>query len=155
MLIRLWKRHVAEKMGLAVEPVSTQVIPRDQARCGFSPALGVIASSVERLAVEIRHLQRSEVLEAEEYFRQRPERLFGDAAQAQPDPDGKSHRSCPAGPNVRDTPAMENVALWHERDISHSSVERGIGPDATIHSRLCACTVWRALLKICLFTLTA
>ena len=118
-------------MGLAVEPVSTQVIPRDR-HAAFFAALGVVASSVERLAVEIRHLQRTEVLEAEEPF----------------DPGQKGSSAMPHKRNpiltenltglarlVRSAvvPAMENVALWHERDISHSSVERGIGPDATIH----------------------
>jgi adenylosuccinate lyase len=123
--------YVAEKMGLTVEPVSTQVIPRDR-HAAFFAALGVVASSVERLAVEIRHLQRTEVLEAEEPF----------------DPGQKGSSAMPHKRNpiltenltglarlVRSAvvPAMENVALWHERDISHSSVERGIGPDATIH----------------------
>ena len=125
------EEYVAEKMGLSVEPVSTQVIPRDR-HAAFFAALGVVASSVERLAVEIRHLQRTEVLEAEEPF----------------DPGQKGSSAMPHKRNpiltenltglarlVRSavTPAMENVALWHERDISHSSVERGIGPDATIH----------------------
>jgi len=123
--------YVAEKMGLAVEPVSTQVIPRDRHAAYFA-ALGVVASSVERLATEIRHLQRTEVLEAEEPF----------------DPGQKGSSAMPHKRNpiltenltglarlVRSAvvPAMENVALWHERDISHSSVERGIGPDATVH----------------------
>jgi len=123
--------HVAEKMGLKVEPVSTQVIPRDR-HAAFFGALGVIASSIERLATEIRHLQRSEVLEVEEFF-------------------SKGQKGSSAMPHKRNpiltenltglarlvrmsvVPAMENVALWHERDISHSSVERGICPDATIH----------------------
>ena len=123
--------YVADKLGLAVEPVSTQVIPRDRHAAYFA-ALGVVASSMERLAVEIRHLQRTEVLEAEEPF----------------DPGQKGSSAMPHKRNpiltenltglarlVRSavTPAMENVALWHERDISHSSVERGIAPDATIH----------------------
>ena len=125
------EQHVAEKMGLAVEPVSTQVIPRDRHAAYFA-ALGVVASSIERLATEIRHLQRTEVLEAEEPF----------------DPGQKGSSAMPHKRNpiltenltglarlVRSavTPAMENVALWHERDISHSSVERGIAPDATVH----------------------
>ena len=123
--------YVAEKMGLSIEPVSTQVIPRDR-HAAFFAALGVIASSIERFAVEVRHLQRSEVLEAEEFF-------------------SKGQKGSSAMPHKRNpiltenltglarlvrmcvVPAMENVALWHERDISHSSVERGIGPDATIH----------------------
>ena len=125
------EEYVAEKMGLQVEPVSTQVIPRDR-HAAFFAALGVVASSIERLAVEIRHLQRTEVLEAEEFF-------------------DKGQKGSSAMPHKRNpiltenltglarlvrsavTPAMENVALWHERDISHSSVERGIGPDATCH----------------------
>ena len=123
--------HVADKMGLGVEPVSTQIIPRDR-HAAFFASLGIIASSIERLATEIRHLQRSEVLEAEEFF-------------------SKGQKGSSAMPHKRNpiltenltglarlvrmcvVPAMENVALWHERDISHSSVERGIGPDATIH----------------------
>ena len=123
--------HVAEKMHLTVEPVSTQVIPRDRHAAYFA-ALAVVASSVERLATEIRHLQRTEVLEAEEPF----------------DPGQKGSSAMPHKRNpiltenltglarlVRSAvvPALENVALWHERDISHSSVERGIGPDATVH----------------------
>ena len=125
------EQHVAEKMGLAVEPVSSQVIPRDRHAAYFA-ALGVIASSIENIAVEIRHLQRTEVLEAEEFF-------------------SKGQKGSSAMPHKRNpvltenltglarlvrmavVPAMENVALWHERDISHSSVERGIAPDTTIH----------------------
>ena len=123
--------HVAEKMGLGIEPVSSQVIPRDRHAAYFA-ALGVIASSIENIAVEIRHLQRTEVLEAEEFF-------------------SKGQKGSSAMPHKRNpvltenltglarlvrmavVPAMENVALWHERDISHSSVERGIGPDSTVH----------------------
>ena len=122
--------HVAEKLGLAVEPVSTQVIPRDR-HAMFFATLGVIASSIERLATEIRHLQRTEVLEAEEYF-----------APGQKGSSAMPHKRNPVltenltglARMVRGyaVPAMENVALWHERDISHSSVERYIGPDATI-----------------------
>jgi adenylosuccinate lyase len=123
--------YVADKMGLAVEPVSTQVIPRDRHAAYFA-ALAVVASSIERLAVEIRHLQRTEVLEAEEPF----------------DPGQKGSSAMPHKRNpiltenltglarlVRSAvvPAMENVALWHERDISHSSVERAIAPDSTVH----------------------
>src|ERR1700754_3054432 len=125
------EEHVAQQMGLAVEPVSTQVIPRDRHAAYFA-ALAVVASSIERLAVEIRHLQRTEVLEAEEPF----------------DPGQKGSSAMPHKRNpiltenltglarlVRSAvvPALEDVALWHERDISHSSVERGIGPDATVH----------------------
>ncbi len=122
--------HVAEKMGLAVEPVSTQVIPRDR-HAMFFAALAVIASSVERLATEVRHLQRTEVLEAEEYF-----------SPGQKGSSAMPHKRNPVLTEnltglarlVRSMalPAMENVALWHERDISHSSVERNIGPDATV-----------------------
>jgi adenylosuccinate lyase len=122
--------HVAAKLGLAVEPVSTQVIPRDRHAMYFA-TLGVIASSVERLATEVRHLQRTEVLEAEEYF-----------APGQKGSSAMPHKRNPVltenltglARMVRGyvTPALENVALWHERDISHSSVERYIGPDATI-----------------------
>src|SRR5436190_15999269 len=123
--------HVAEKLGLAVEPVSTQVIPRDRHAAYFA-ALAVVGASIERLATEIRHLQRTEVLEAEEPF----------------DPGQKGSSAMPHKRNPILTenltglarliraavvPAMENVALWHERDISHSSVERGIAPDATVH----------------------
>ena len=122
--------HVAEKLGLTVEPVSTQVIPRDR-HAMFFATLGVIASSIERLAVEVRHLQRTEVLEAEEYF-----------SPGQKGSSAMPHKRNPVltenltglARMVRSyaMPAMENVALWHERDISHSSVERYIGPDATI-----------------------
>jgi adenylosuccinate lyase len=122
--------HVAERLGLKVEPISTQVIPRDR-HAMFFATLGVIASSIERLAVEIRHLQRTEVLEAEEYF-----------SPGQKGSSAMPHKRNPVLTEnltglarlVRSavTPALENVALWHERDISHSSVERGIGPDATI-----------------------
>ncbi len=122
--------HVAEKMGLTVEPVSTQVIPRDR-HAMFFATLGVIASSIERLATEVRHLQRTEVLEAEEYF-----------SPGQKGSSAMPHKRNPVltenltglARMVRGyvTPALENVALWHERDISHSSVERYIGPDATI-----------------------
>jgi len=124
------EQHVADKMGLTVEPVSTQVIPRDR-HAMFFATLGVIASSIERLATEIRHLQRTEVLEAEEYF-----------APGQKGSSAMPHKRNPVltenltglARMVRAyvTPALENVALWHERDISHSSVERYIGPDATI-----------------------
>jgi adenylosuccinate lyase len=124
------EEHVAKAMGLTAEPVSTQVIPRDRHAMYFA-TLGVIASSIERVATEIRHLQRTEVLEAEEYFSQGPEGLVGDAAQAQPGADRKPHRPARLV-RMAVTPAMENVALWHERDISHSSVERMIGPDTTV-----------------------
>ena len=122
--------HVAAQMGLSPEPVSTQVIPRDRHAMYFA-TLGVIASSIERLATEIRHLQRTEVLEAEEYF-----------SPGQKGSSAMPHKRNPVltenltglARMVRSavTPALENVALWHERDISHSSVERMIGPDATV-----------------------
>ena len=122
--------HVAAKLGLAIEPVSTQVIPRDR-HAMFFATLGVIAGSIERLATEVRHLQRTEVLEAEEYF-----------SPGQKGSSAMPHKRNPVltenltglARMVRGyvTPALENVALWHERDISHSSVERYIGPDATI-----------------------
>ena len=125
------EEYVAEKMGLQPEPVSSQVIPRDRHAAYFA-ALAVIASSIENIATEIRHLQRTEVLEAEEYF--------------SPGQKGSSAMPHKRNPILTENltglarlvrmsviPALENVALWHERDISHSSVERGIGPDATIH----------------------
>jgi adenylosuccinate lyase len=124
------EEHVANELGLSVEPVSTQIIPRDR-HAYFFATLGVIASSIERLATEIRHLQRTEVLEAEEYF-----------SPGQKGSSAMPHKRNPVltenltglARMVRGyvTPAMENVALWHERDISHSSVERFTGPDATI-----------------------
>ncbi len=125
------EEHVATALGLEVEPVSTQVIPRDRHAMYFS-VLGVIASSIERLATEIRHLQRTEVLEAEEFF-----------SPGQKGSSAMPHKRNPVLTEnltglarlVRSAvmPALENVSLWHERDISHSSVERGIGPDATVH----------------------
>jgi adenylosuccinate lyase len=122
---------VAAKLNLAVEPVSTQVIPRDRHAAYFA-ALGVIASSIERIATEIRHLQRTEVLEAEEYF---SEGQKGSSAMPHKRNPVLTENLTGLARLVRSAvvPAMENVALWHERDISHSSVERGIGPDATIH----------------------
>ena len=122
--------HVAKAMGLAVEPVSTQVIPRDRHAMYFA-TLGVVASSVERLATEIRHLQRTEVLEAEEFF---SEGQKGSSAMPHKRNPVLSENLTGLARLVRGyaIPALENVALWHERDISHSSVERVIGPDATI-----------------------
>jgi len=124
------EEHVAARLGLRVEPVSTQVIPRDR-HAMFFATLGVIASSIERVATEVRHLQRTEVLEAEEYF-----------SPGQKGSSAMPHKRNPVltenltglARMVRSAaiPALENVALWHERDISHSSVERYIGPDATI-----------------------
>src|SRR6185436_1852939 len=122
--------YVAKKLGLAPEPVSTQIIPRDRHAMYFT-TLAVVASSLERLAIEIRHLQRTEVLEAEEFF-----------SEGQKGSSSMPHKRNPVltenitglARMVRSycLPAMENVALWHERDISHSSVERMIGPDATV-----------------------
>ena len=122
--------HVAQAMGLSIEPVSTQVIPRDR-HAFFFATLGVVASSVERLAVEIRHLQRTEVLEAEEFF---SEGQKGSSAMPHKRNPVLTENLTGLARLVRGMalPAMENVALWHERDISHSSVERMIGPDATI-----------------------
>ena len=124
------EEHVAAKLGLRPEPVSTQVIPRDR-HAAFFAALGVVASSVERLAIEIRHLQRTEVLEAEEYF---SEGQKGSSAMPHKRNPVLTENLTGLARMVRSAviPAMENVALWHERDISHSSVERMIGPDATI-----------------------
>ena len=122
--------HVAKAMGLAVEPISTQIIPRDRHAMYFA-TLGVIASSIERLATEIRHLQRTEVLEAEEFF---SEKQKGSSAMPHKRNPVLSENITGLARMVRAyaLPAMENVALWHERDISHSSVERMIGPDATV-----------------------
>jgi adenylosuccinate lyase len=122
--------HVADKMGLSAEPVSTQVIPRDR-HAMFFATLGVVASSIERLATEVRHLQRTEVLEAEEYF---SEGQKGSSAMPHKRNPVLTENLTGLARLVRGMalPAMENVALWHERDISHSSVERMIGPDSTI-----------------------
>jgi adenylosuccinate lyase len=123
--------HVAAKLGLAVEPISTQVIPRDR-HAAFFAALALTAAAIERLATEIRHLQRTEVREAEEYFS--PGQKGSSAMPHKRNP-VLTENLCGLARLVRSalTPALENVALWHERDISHSSVERGIAPDATIH----------------------
>ncbi len=124
------EEHVAQKLGLTPEPVSTQIIPRDR-HAMFFATLGVVASSIERLATEIRHLQRTEVLEAEEYF---SEGQKGSSAMPHKRNPVLSENLTGLARLVRGMalPAMEDVALWHERDISHSSVERVIGPDATI-----------------------
>ncbi|WP_431862250.1 adenylosuccinate lyase [Azospirillum sp.] len=124
------EQYVAEKLGLSVEPVSTQVIPRDR-HAMFFAVLGVIASSLENLAVEVRHLQRTEVREAEEFFH--PGQKGSSAMPHKRNP-VLSENITGLARIVRSAvvPAMENVALWHERDISHSSVERMIGPDATV-----------------------
>jgi adenylosuccinate lyase len=122
--------HVAAKLGLAIEPVSTQVIPRDRHAMYFA-TLAVVAGSIERLAVEIRHLQRTEVLEAEEYFA--PGQKGSSAMPHKRNPILTENLTGQARMiRAYALPALENVALWHERDISHSSVERFIGPDATI-----------------------
>jgi adenylosuccinate lyase len=124
------EEHVAKAMGLTPEPISTQVIPRDRHAMYFA-TLGVIASSVERLATEVRHLQRTEVLEAEEFF---SEGQKGSSAMPHKRNPVLSENLTGLSRMVRGyvTPALENVVLWHERDISHSSVERMIGPDATV-----------------------
>ncbi len=124
------EEYVAAKLGLQPEPVSTQVIPRDR-HAMFFATLGVIASSIERLSIEIRHLQRSEVYEAEEFF---SEGQKGSSAMPHKRNPVLTENLTGLARMVRSyaMPAMENVALWHERDISHSSVERMIGPDATI-----------------------
>jgi adenylosuccinate lyase len=124
------EEHVAKAMGLAVEPVSTQVIPRDR-HAMFFATLGVVAASVERLAIEIRHLQRTEVLEAEEFF---SEGQKGSSAMPHKRNPVLTENLTGLSRMVRAyvTPALENVALWHERDISHSSAERMMGPDATV-----------------------
>ena len=125
------EEYVAQKLGLTPEPVSTQVIPRDRHAMYFA-SLAVVASSIERLATEIRHLQRTEVLEVEEYF---SEGQKGSSAMPHKRNPVLTENLTGLARLVRSAvvPALENVALWHERDISHSSVERGIGPDATIH----------------------
>jgi adenylosuccinate lyase len=124
------EEFVAKKLGLKVEPISTQVVPRDRHAFYFA-TLGVVAGSVERLATEVRHLQRTEVLEAEEYF---SEGQKGSSSMPHKRNPVLSENLTGLSRVVRGyvTPALEDVALWHERDISHSSVERVIGPDATI-----------------------
>ncbi|MEM9181198.1 MAG: adenylosuccinate lyase [Pseudomonadota bacterium] len=122
--------HVCDKLGLAPEPISTQVIPRDR-HAAFFATLGVIASSIENVATEIRHMQRTEVLEAEEFFSSGQK---GSSAMPHKRNPVLSENLTGLARMVRSAvvPALENVALWHERDISHSSVERNIGPDATV-----------------------
>jgi adenylosuccinate lyase len=124
------EQYVAEKLGLTPEPVSTQIIPRDR-HAAFFCTLGIIASAIERLATEVRHLQRSEVREAEEFFH--PGQKGSSAMPHKRNP-VLSENLCGLARIVRSAvvPALENVTLWHERDISHSSVERAIGPDATV-----------------------
>ncbi len=124
------EKHVAKKLGLKVEPISTQVIPRDRHAFYFS-VLGIIAGSVERVATEIRHLQRTEVYELQEFFSKKQK---GSSAMPHKKNPILSENLTGLSRMVRSTviPALENIALWHERDISHSSVERNIGPDANI-----------------------
>ena len=124
------EKHVAKKIGLKVEPISTQVIPRDRHAFYFS-VLGIIAGSIERVATEIRHLQRTEVYELQEYFSKKQK---GSSAMPHKKNPILSENLTGLARMVRSmvNPALENIALWHERDISHSSVERNIGPDANI-----------------------
>ena len=124
------EEHVAKALGLNVEPVSTQIIPRDRHAAFFS-TMGIIASSIERLATEIRHLQRSEVLEVEEYFSSKQK---GSSSMPHKRNPVLTENLTGLARVVRSSvmPALENISLWHERDISHSSVERFIGPDTTI-----------------------
>ena len=124
------EKHVAKKLGLKIEPISTQVIPRDRHAFYFS-VLGIIAGSIERVAIEIRHLQRTEVYELQEYFSKNQK---GSSAMPHKKNPILSENLTGLARMVRSTvmPALENIALWHERDISHSSVERNIGPDANI-----------------------
>ena len=124
------EEHVAKALGLNIEPVSTQIIPRDRHAAFFS-TMGIIASSIERLATEIRHLQRSEVLEVEEYFSSKQK---GSSSMPHKRNPVLTENLTGLARVVRSSvmPALENIALWHERDISHSSVERFIGPDTTI-----------------------
>ncbi len=124
------EKYVAKKLGLRIEPISTQVIPRDR-HAQFFTTLGIIASSIERFAIEIRHLQRTEVLEVEEFFGKKQK---GSSAMPHKKNPILSENLTGLARLIRSTvvPALENVALWHERDISHSAVERNIGPDSTI-----------------------
>ena len=124
------EKHVAKKLGLKVEPISTQVIPRDRHAFYFS-ILGIIAGSIERVAIEIRHLQRTEVYELQEFFSKKQK---GSSAMPHKKNPILSENLTGLARMVRSAviPALENIALWHERDISHSSVERNIGPDANI-----------------------
>ena len=124
------ENYVAKKLELSVEPISTQVIPRDR-HAQFFSTLGIIASSIERFAIEIRHLQRTEVLEVEEFFGKKQK---GSSAMPHKKNPILSENLTGLARLIRSTvvPALENIALWHERDISHSAVERNIGPDATI-----------------------
>ena len=129
-LIQMVEKYVAKKLGLKVEPISTQIIPRDRHAFYFS-VLGIIAGSIERVAVEIRHLQRTEIYELQEYFSKNQK---GSSAMPHKKNPILSENLTGLSRMIRSTviPALENIALWHERDISHSSVERNIGPDANI-----------------------
>ena len=124
------EKYAAKKLGLYVEPISTQIIPRDRHAFYFS-VLGIIAGSIERVTTEIRHLQRSEVYELQEYFSKDQK---GSSAMPHKKNPILSENLTGLSRIVRShvVPALENIALWHERDISHSSVERNIGPDANI-----------------------
>ena len=124
------EKHVAKKLGLKIEPISTQIIPRDRHAFYFS-VLGIIAGSIERVAIEIRHLQRTEIYELQEYFSKNQK---GSSAMPHKKNPILSENLTGLARMVRSAviPALENIALWHERDISHSSVERNIGPDANI-----------------------
>ena len=124
------ENYVAKKLKLNIEPISTQIIPRDR-HAQFFSTLGIIASSIERFAVEIRHLQRTEVLEVEEFFGKKQK---GSSAMPHKKNPILSENLTGLARLIRSSviPALENIALWHERDISHSAVERNIGPDATI-----------------------
>src|SRR3984885_5002407 len=141
--------HVAKAMGLRVEPISTQVIPRDRHAMYFA-TLGVVGASIERLANEIRHLQRTEVLEAEEYFSAGQK---GSSAMPHKRNPVLSENLVGLARMVRAyvAPAMEDVALWHERDISHSSVERYIGPDATITLDFALCRAAAVVNKLLVY----
>ncbi|MCJ2137023.1 adenylosuccinate lyase [Methylobacterium sp. J-026] len=144
--------YVAAKMGLTPEPVSTQVIPRDR-HAMFFATLGVVASSLERLAIEVRHLQRTEVLEAEEFF---SEGQKGSSAMPHKRNPVLTENITGLARMVRGyvTPALENVALWHERDISHSSVERMIGPDATVTLDFALARMTRVIEKLLIYPAT-
>jgi adenylosuccinate lyase len=141
--------HVAEKLGLRTEPISSQVIPRDRHAAYFA-VLGIVASSIERLATEIRHLQRTEVLEAEEYFATRQK---GSSAMPHKRNPVLTENLTGLARMVRAyvMPALEDVALWHERDISHSSVERYIGPDATITLDFAICRMAAVIDKLIVY----
>ena len=141
--------YVARKLKLSVEPISTQIIPRDR-HAQFFSTLGVIASSIERFAVEIRHLQRTEVLEVEEFFGKKQK---GSSAMPHKKNPILSENLTGLARLIRSTvmPALENVALWHERDISHSAVERNIGPDSTIALDFALCRLTNLVKNLNIF----